>query len=144
MVIRLFIINKNIKMKLFKTYVLAAFSLMLFVPSVTNAYGAGGGFFVPTAVPKVIAPIEKTAITPVSGKVLGAESFVFSTRISKGAKGDVVIELQKVLNSKKIDTLAVDGIFGPKTKAAIIKFQLANGLVGDGIVGAKTRELLNK
>lgn len=33
---------------------------------------------------------------------------------------------------------AVDGIYGPKTKAAVISFQKKNGLTADGIVGKKT------
>ena len=33
---------------------------------------------------------------------------------------------------------SVDGIYGPKTRAAVISFQKKNGLVADGIVGAKT------
>lgn len=35
-------------------------------------------------------------------------------------------------------TGSVDGIYGPKTKAAVIAFQKKNGLVADGIVGPKT------
>ena len=35
---------------------------------------------------------------------------------------------------------AVDGILGPKSIAAIKKFQINNGLVADGIVGQKTAE----
>lgn len=34
--------------------------------------------------------------------------------------------------------ISVDGIFGPKTKAAVINFQRAKGLAVDGIVGPKT------
>lgn len=38
--------------------------------------------------------------------------------------------------------LEVDGIKGPKTRAAIIKFQKQHGLVADGIVGPKTEAFL--
>jgi peptidoglycan hydrolase-like protein with peptidoglycan-binding domain len=33
-----------------------------------------------------------------------------------------------------------DGVYGTKTKQAVVKFQLANNLKGDGIVGKMTRE----
>ncbi len=37
---------------------------------------------------------------------------------------------------------AVDGIYGPKTKAAVKSFQKKNGLTADGIVGVKTAAAL--
>jgi peptidoglycan hydrolase-like protein with peptidoglycan-binding domain len=63
--------------------------------------------------------------------------------MKNGSNGNEVIELQKFLTALG-DTLTADGKFGPKTKAAVIKFQIANGLEGDGIVGALTRAVLNK
>lgn len=39
-------------------------------------------------------------------------------------------------------TGAVDGIYGPKTKAAVKSFQKKNGLTADGIVGKKTAAAL--
>ena len=58
--------------------------------------------------------------------------------------GAEVMELQKFLNAEGFGPLVVDGKFGPLTKAAVIKFQLANGLVGDGVVGPLTIAALNK
>ncbi len=39
-------------------------------------------------------------------------------------------------------TGSVDGIYGPKTKAAVVLFQKKNGLSADGIVGVKTAAAL--
>jgi len=54
------------------------------------------------------------------------------------------MELQKFLNAAGYDVGTPDGKFGAKTRAALIKFQIAKGLKGDGIVGKLTRDLLNK
>ena len=95
-----------------------------------------------------LTPVVTTA--PIVGKVLGTEKFNF-TRFIKfktlsykvSIQGNEVMELQKLLNNFG-NTLVIDGKFGPKTKGAVIKFQIANKLVGDGVVGAKTRAVLNK
>jgi hypothetical protein len=58
-------------------------------------------------------------------------------------KGNDVKELQNYLNQKGYNSGNADGIFGPKTKGAVIQFQLENGLVGDGIVGLLTKAKLN-
>jgi len=50
----------------------------------------------------------------------------------KGDSGDIVRAIQEVLD------LRPDGIFGPKTEAAVKQFQSNNGLTVDGIVGPKT------
>ncbi|MBP5461890.1 MAG: peptidoglycan-binding protein [Lachnospiraceae bacterium] len=41
-----------------------------------------------------------------------------------------------------IGGLKVDGIYGPKTRAAVMTFQAASGLVADGICGPKTWSVL--
>lgn len=69
--------------------------------------------------------------------------------ISEGSTGDFVKELQEYLNIAadkypSIGKLKVDGIFGPKTKAAVIEFQKLNDLTPDGIVGTNTWEALSK
>jgi len=89
-----------------------------------------------------IRPIVTT--TPaISGKVLGATSFHFTLLMKNNSKGNEVIELQKLLTTLGY-TLTTDGKFGTKTKSALIKFQIANSLKGDGIVGPLTRAILNK
>ncbi len=66
------------------------------------------------------------------------------TKLFYGSTGDEVKCLQTGLNTKILSNLVLDGMFGPLTKAAVIKFQLANNLVGDGIVGPLTRGVLNQ
>ncbi len=85
----------------------------------------------------VITNIDKS-------KVLGAESFHFTQLLKPGSKGNEVMELQKFLNNAGYTIGTPNGFFGPKTKAAVIKFQIANNLKGDGIVGAMGRAILNK
>lgn len=50
-----------------------------------------------------------------------------------GSRGNAVMEVQKLL-----DLELKDGIFGPRTYAAVQHFQSAHGLVTDGIVGPAT------
>jgi len=50
--------------------------------------------------------------------------------------------MQNVLNATQGESLAVDGIFGPKTRAAVTRFQAKNGLKVDGIVGPQTETAL--
>ena len=54
-----------------------------------------------------------------------------------GSTGSDVRNLQTMLNANGYN-LAVDGIFGQKTKAAVRDYQAANGLKVDGLVGDET------
>lgn len=86
----------------------------------------------------VITNIDK------EGFVLGANAFHFSKLLKHGSKDNEVMELQKFLNNAGYNIGTPNGYFGPMTKAAVIKFQVANGLKGDGIIGALGRAILNK
>ena len=62
-----------------------------------------------------------------------------TTPIKLGQRNTFVKELQKFLNINLKLNLIEDGIFGQKTKTAVISFQKANGLTPDGIVGPMTK-----
>ncbi|NLI59886.1 MAG: peptidoglycan-binding protein [Clostridiales bacterium] len=55
-----------------------------------------------------------------------------------GSVGPEVEFLQRILYSIGYDPGPIDGIFGPLTRSAVVRFQLDNGLVPDGIVGPRT------
>ena len=59
-----------------------------------------------------------------------------------GSKSEEVKSIQTVLKNKGYYEASIDGIFGEKTKAAVINFQKDNNLVQDGIVGSKTLKAL--
>lgn len=60
-----------------------------------------------------------------------------------GSVGGEVSQIQSVLKDEGYYTGNIDGIFGTKTKNAVIAFQKANGLTADGIVGSATLSALN-
>lgn len=79
--------------------------------------------------------------------------YTFSTNLTVGSKGADVMNLQKVLNMSADTQVAASGAgspgsetstFGPATRAAVVKFQLKNGITpAAGYVGAITRAKLN-
>lgn len=66
-----------------------------------------------------------------------------SGTLKRGAAGASVTELQRTLAREGFDPGAVDGRFGPQTERALRAFQRANGLDVDGVVGPKTRAALS-
>ena len=57
--------------------------------------------------------------------------------LKRGSKGAEVKELQESLNQLGA-ALAVDGVFGKLTEAAVRKFQKDHGLKADGVCGVRT------
>jgi hypothetical protein len=59
--------------------------------------------------------------------------------VKPGSKNEETRAIQQIVNDEGADPpLVEDGIYGSKTKAAILKWQTENGLVVDGIVGKQT------
>ncbi len=56
--------------------------------------------------------------------------------------GTNVAEIQQALARKGFDPGVADGEFGPHTQAAVVAFQLSNGMLADGEVGPQTATAL--
>lgn len=73
-----------------------------------------------------------------------ATPVTFKSNLQVGSKGSEVVALQKLLAKLKFFSGPTNGNFGQVTKAAVIKFQKANGISALGVVGPATRAALNK
>lgn len=58
--------------------------------------------------------------------------------LREGSEGEEVKGLQTLLVAKGYPVGEIDGNFGTDTKAAVVSFQEASGLMADGIVGKNT------
>lgn len=70
--------------------------------------------------------------------VRGSAVITTSTTLRYGSEGPEVANLQNRLIALGYLTGSADGKFGGRTRDALIAFQKANGLVRDGVAGAKT------
>ena len=87
--------------------------------------------------------MKKSVKIAVAVMVVIVLSTVCVSALSKiGSHSDEVKEIQTRLKNWGYYDGKVDGIFGTKTKNAVIKFQKTNGLTADGIAGKKTLEAL--
>src|SRR5690606_21186177 len=75
--------------------------------------------------------------------VFSSQAFASSGLLKIGSRGNAVVELQNKLNALGYNAGKADGIFGSKTRSAVMAFQRANGLTVDGIVGPATWAKLN-
>jgi murein L,D-transpeptidase YcbB/YkuD len=75
------------------------------------------------------------SMLPVPWSCSSSESL---SSLKLGASGPDVENLQSQLTAAGFEPGKLDGVFGPKTKAAVMAFQRARGLEVDGIVGPRT------
>jgi len=72
----------------------------------------------------------------------GAPQHGASRLLRKGTRGEDVRRMQRRLQAHGFDPGPADGVFGPRTDSAVRAFQRARGLAVDGIVGPLTRAAL--
>jgi N-acetylmuramoyl-L-alanine amidase len=81
----------------------------------------------------------------IESKILNSNDFIetFASRnLSMGSRGNDVAELQNRLQLVGYYSGNIDGVFGYQTLYAVRKFQNDFGIKVDGVVGTKTREIL--
>jgi peptidoglycan hydrolase-like protein with peptidoglycan-binding domain len=97
-----------------------------------------------------VAAFQRSHGLAASGVVQRATWLGLIITVRAGSTGPAVRAVQDQVNfrnGKNGHTVAVDGVFGPKTKAAVIAFQRAiatevHGFAVDGIVGPQTWQAL--
>ena len=105
-----------------------------------NAHGAQ------LAVDGDFGPATKAAVEAFQGAHgLGVDGIVGNQtwpaliiEVQSGSTGDAVKAVQSQIDARNKQLLAIDGDFGPATKAAVEGFQGPLGLTVDGIVGPNT------
>ncbi|WP_353946827.1 D-Ala-D-Ala carboxypeptidase family metallohydrolase [Streptomyces sp. HUAS MG91] len=88
----------------------------------------------------MLASLSMLGAAATTGTAHADDCYTWTRTLSQGASGEDVRQLQiRVAGYPGYGAvLAVDGEFGPGTKAAVTRFQQAYGLSADGIAGAQT------
>ncbi|TGE33311.1 NlpC/P60 family protein [Desulfosporosinus sp. Sb-LF] len=76
--------------------------------------------------------------------ILALPTIAQAAILREGSTGTDVKTLQTEFNQEGYTVGPVDGIFGPKTKAGVLKFQTDQGLTTDGIAGPVTQAALDR
>ena len=95
----------------------------------------------------VVGPETAAKMNKSVGSKTGTASKVVapvSKKISPNDSGVSVKQLQQALKKLGLLIGSLDDVYGKTVQAAVSKFQKANGLVADGIVGQDTAAKLNK
>ena len=81
-------------------------------------------------------------VSPLSRPVVRAAGSTGAGVLREGSRGPAVAVLQRALPGRGFSPGKVDGLFGAKTRAAVVAFQRHAGLEVDGVVGPLTQAAL--
>lgn len=116
-------------------------------PTPSGGGGGGGSIVIPAASYSNGGTSPSAPVPGINaGQVLGASTYNFTTNLRYGSRGEAVSELQKVLIAQGylvLKTGLPTGWFGPMTRAALIKWQRANGIPATGFFGPLSRAKMN-
>jgi peptidoglycan hydrolase-like protein with peptidoglycan-binding domain len=90
----------------------------------------------------IVGPLTAGALVDTAAS--GGGSSTNTEILTIGARGPAVLDVQERLKDEGYNVGPRDGIFGPLTLAAVIKFQGDQNLAPDGKVGPKTRGALGR
>ena len=109
--------------------------LLIAILAATGVFSSGKAATPPVTTPTTLPPPKTTsAATTNTTPAVTAPS----QPLSPGATGSEVKNLQQSLKALGYDPGTIDSNYGPSTEAAVSKFQAANGLATDGVVGPAT------
>ncbi|MFE9689547.1 L,D-transpeptidase family protein [Micromonospora sp. NPDC005806] len=83
-------------------------------------------------------PVSATGTTTGTVATVTVAAATSQPILRQGSRGAAVTTLQRRLTALHYDVGGVDGVFGPSTYHAVVAFQKVNSLARDGIVGPRT------
>jgi hypothetical protein len=109
--------------------------LLIAILAAAGVFSSSKSAALPVTTPTTPPPPKTTAATTTATTPAATAP---TQTLSPGATGSEVKTLQQALKSLGYDPGTIDGNYGPSTQTAVEKFQAANNLATDGVVGAET------
>ncbi|MFG2790630.1 peptidoglycan-binding protein [Streptomyces sp. NPDC048419] len=124
--------------------VLAVSSAVLVTMRLMDHDGGAAKRTAPLAVsaPASSPPSYGCRVERVDGRWYAGNSRTAKATVAYGDAGPDVAEVQCLLRRAGVSPGGIDGMFGPLTRGAVVRFQKRAGLIGDGIVGPHTWKAL--
>lgn len=121
---------------------IVAVSILALFFGILAAFGVFNGGRTPT--PTVAPPAKKPPPQTTPAVVTPPATEAPAQTLNPGDTGAQVKILQRALAKLGFDPGTPDGSYGPATKIAVEKFQVAKGLAEDGVVGPATLNAIQK